>query len=182
LYAGVRPERVARLISLEGFGLPRTPAEHAPERYAKWLEQLRAGPQPSRYDSIELLAAHLRQRNARLPEENAGFIAGAWMQRRESGLPRMHFDPFHRYVNPVLHRREEAEACWHRVEADTLLVLATESEYRRRLDHEGDVERMHRCFRRLAVEDLQGLGHMMHHEDPARVADVIFRWWSSRRA
>jgi pimeloyl-ACP methyl ester carboxylesterase len=39
---------------------------------------------------------------------------------------------------------------------------------------------MHRCFRRLAVEDLQGLGHMMHHEDPARVAEVIVRWWSSR--
>lgn len=180
LYAGIRPARVARLISLEGFGLPRTPPEQAPERYAKWLEQLRAGPQPSRYDSVDLLAMHLRQRNVRLPEENAAFIAKAWMQRTENGLPRMHFDPFHRYVNPVLHRREEAEACWHRVEADTLLVLATESEYRRRLDHEGDVERMHRCFKHLSVEDMPGLGHMMHHEDPARVAEVIFRWWSLR--
>jgi len=39
---------------------------------------------------------------------------------------------------------------------------------------------MHRCFTRLAVEDMPGLGHMMHHEDPVRVAEVIFRWWSLR--
>lgn len=180
LYAGIRPERVARLVSLEGFGLPRTPSEHAPERYAKWLAQLRTGPQPSRYESVELLATYLRQRNARLPDESAAFIAQAWMQRREGGVARMHFDPYHRYVNPVLHRREEAEACWRRVEADTLLVLAAESEYRRRLDHEGDVDRMQSCFRRLTVEDMQGLGHMLHHEDPVRVAEVILRWWSSR--
>ena len=34
LYAGVRPERVAKLVNLEGFGLPATQPEQAPERYA----------------------------------------------------------------------------------------------------------------------------------------------------
>ena len=33
LYAGIRPERVAKLVLAEGFGLPPTKAEKAPERY-----------------------------------------------------------------------------------------------------------------------------------------------------
>ena len=181
LYAGVRPERVSRLVSLEGFGLPRTPAEQAPLRYAKWLGNLRDGPQSSRYETTEQLAAHLVKRNSRLPVHNAHFIAEAWMRQAVDGTQRLHFDPYHRYVNPVLHRREESEACWHRVEAETLLVLASDSEYRQRLDHEGDVERMNSCFRKLTVEDLSGLGHMMHHEDPQRVASVIERWFVSKR-
>ena len=33
LYAGIRPERVRSVVSLEGFGLPRSDAEDAPGRY-----------------------------------------------------------------------------------------------------------------------------------------------------
>jgi pimeloyl-ACP methyl ester carboxylesterase len=35
IYAGVRPQRVARLVSLEGFGAKRTSAADAPQRYAR---------------------------------------------------------------------------------------------------------------------------------------------------
>ncbi len=42
LYAGVRPERVRRLVNLEGFGMPETQPEQAPLRYAKWMDELKA--------------------------------------------------------------------------------------------------------------------------------------------
>ena len=35
LYAGVRPQRVRRLVSLEGFGMTRTTPDQAPARYAR---------------------------------------------------------------------------------------------------------------------------------------------------
>src|ERR1035437_1293530 len=41
LYAGVRPERVRRLVNLEGFGLPATQPEQATERFANWLNELK---------------------------------------------------------------------------------------------------------------------------------------------
>src|ERR1700730_15695902 len=44
LYAGIRPERVAKLVNLEGFGLPPTRPEQAPKRYSQWLEELRERP------------------------------------------------------------------------------------------------------------------------------------------
>ena len=42
VYAGVRPERIRRLVNLEGFGLgPSKPAQ-APTRYAKWMDELKS--------------------------------------------------------------------------------------------------------------------------------------------
>ena len=41
-YAGARPQRIRRLINLEGFGLPDMPAADAPARMATWLDELKA--------------------------------------------------------------------------------------------------------------------------------------------
>ena len=40
MYAGIRPQRVAKLVNLEGFGLAPTLPEQAPRRYARWLDEL----------------------------------------------------------------------------------------------------------------------------------------------
>src|SRR5581483_4250971 len=66
LYCGVRPQRLAWLVSLEGVGLPDTRADMAPARYAQWLDELRESPRGNRYARIEQLAGVLQQRNARL--------------------------------------------------------------------------------------------------------------------
>ena len=42
LYAGVRPERIRKLINLEGFGMPATRPSQAPGRFAKWMDELKA--------------------------------------------------------------------------------------------------------------------------------------------
>ena len=42
LYAGVRPERIRRLVNLEGFGMPATKPSQAPGRYAKWMDELKS--------------------------------------------------------------------------------------------------------------------------------------------
>ncbi|MGE5769499.1 MAG: alpha/beta fold hydrolase, partial [Betaproteobacteria bacterium] len=38
LYAGIRPQRVARVITLEGFGIAPTTPDMAPDRYGQWLD------------------------------------------------------------------------------------------------------------------------------------------------
>ncbi len=40
-YGGVRPQRIRRLVNLEGFGLPDLPAAEAPLRLATWLDELK---------------------------------------------------------------------------------------------------------------------------------------------
>ena len=84
LYAGIRPERVAKLVNLEGFGMPPTRPEQAPKRYARWLEELREPPQLRPYASFAALADRLQQGNPRLTRERAEFLARHW-GREEGG-------------------------------------------------------------------------------------------------
>ena len=57
IYAGVRPQRVRRLVNLEGFGLPETDPRQAPARYAAWLDELKTAPRLHPYTSLEKVAA-----------------------------------------------------------------------------------------------------------------------------
>jgi pimeloyl-ACP methyl ester carboxylesterase len=177
LYSGVRPQRLQWLVNLEGLGLPRTSADMAPTRYAKWLDELRHPGRAGRYRSVAQLAAILQQRNPRLDADHALFVASCWSRSAaedESGTQvRLAFDPAHRLVNPVLYRLEEAEACWTRAVIPILLITGAESAHGLRWREEGVEERFRALFRDLRIVTLPGVGHMMHHEDPAAVAGPI---------
>ena len=66
LYAGIRPERVRRVVCIEGFGLTRTQPEQAPGRYREWLRQLREPPEFASFPSLDAFAHLLVRRNPRL--------------------------------------------------------------------------------------------------------------------
>jgi len=176
IYAGVRPDRLRWLVNLEGFGLTRTRPADAPERYARWLDELRQPLRAGRYRSVAELAAVLRSRNPRLTPERAEFVAGAWTRPAAStgGAEDVEllFDPRHRLVNPVLYRREEAEACWARIGAAVLLARGDVGDSRSEtMRAAADDMRMH--VRNLEVVAVPGAGHMLHHEQPEFLARQI---------
>ena len=173
LYAGVRPARLAWLINLEGVGLPATHPDDAPARYRRWLEELRAPPRASTFDSVEALAARLLRRSPRLGAERARFVARAWTQPAANGRVALAADPKHRWVNPVLYRREETEACWREVRVPTLLVLGAESDLAVRAGDAGWSAYYRGLLPHLETASLADTGHMMHHEDPAGVAALV---------
>ncbi|MET0661203.1 MAG: alpha/beta hydrolase [Steroidobacteraceae bacterium] len=174
LYAGIRPERVRRLINLEGFGLPRTHPKQAPRRYREWLDEVRAGPQTyAEHDSIARFEERLRQRNPRTSAERIAFIARAWSRETSSGgvVPRA--DPRHKWVNAVLYRREEAESCWRNITAPVLLLQGDQSEVVQRTDAAPEFAEFLATLRDAHVEIIAGAGHMLHHEQPEKVAQHI---------
>ena len=119
-YAGIRPQRVGRLISLEGFGLARTNPEDAPARYERWLNELLDPPAFKAYASFDEVAARLKKNNSRLSKDRASFLARHWAKQTAPTVVALHNDPKHKLVNPVLSRIEELIACWRRVTAPTL--------------------------------------------------------------
>jgi pimeloyl-ACP methyl ester carboxylesterase len=175
LYAGVRPERVERLVNIEGFGLPSTSPDQAPERYREWLEQLRIPPDFASYASFDELAGVLMRRNSRLDPDRAQFIARSWAVEHRAEI-RMRSDPRHKLTNPVLYRREEAEACWRRVSAPVLLLVGELSELRARLGADGSDAHLREVFQDLRIKTIAGAGHMLHHERPEEVARLIERF------
>lgn len=172
-YAGIRPARVRKLVNLEGFGLPRTDPSQAPDRHAKWLDQLREAPEFSDYADAGDLAARLLRRNPRLTADRASFIAGCWTKPLPGGGVRLRADPAHRLVNPYLYRREEMEACWRRLSASVLMVFGGKSDLAARLGTEGDESAFRACIPGVRVEVLADAGHMLHHEEPAALARLI---------
>ncbi len=173
LYAGVRPERVRRLINLEGFGLRRTEPADAPRRYRDWLNGLDKPASWRGYPDLAAVAAHLMKNNPRLRPEFAAFLAPHWSRRRDDGLLEPAADPIHRRVNPILYRLDEVMACWRDItapvcwvssDADTEIHRFTRTPaYRERLDAIAD-------RRDVIVSDA---GHMLHHDQPAAVAALI---------
>jgi len=175
-YAGLRPERVRRVVCLEGFGLPRTRPDAAPQRLRDWLRQLRDPAEAklaTTFPSLKSLATVLKIRNARLSAERASFIATAWSETLADGRARLRFDPAHKRLNPVLYRREEAEACWSDVRAPVLYVAGAASEFAARLHGEADAQFMRRFIPHLEPCTIEDAGHMMHHDQPERLAQVI---------
>ena len=179
MYAGLRPHRVRAVVSIEGFGLPRTRPEQAPDRLRTWLEELRQPPAFARFPSHTAFAQYLRKRSPRLPADRAEFIAHAWAEVAEDGALRMRADPRHKRVNPILYRREEAEACWREIKAPLLFVAAADSDHTRRYTGDASLEAMRDLVPRFTLVTIADAGHMVHHEQPETLAVAIESFMTS---
>lgn len=173
-YAGIRPERVARVVSLEGFGLARTTPDEAPARYRRWLDELATEPRFRIYGSFDALAARLQRDNPRLTPEKAQFIARAWARETAPDQVEMFSDPRHKLANPVLFRIEELLASWRAAAAPVLWVFARDSQGTGYLkDTPAQLAERKGAFRDYREAWIEDAGHMMHHDQPAAVARLI---------
>jgi pimeloyl-ACP methyl ester carboxylesterase len=172
-FAGLRPERIGKLVTLEGLGMPRTDPEAAPARMVRWMDAQR---DPSRfrpYSSFDEVAERLKRNNQRLSDEKARFLARHWA-RESGGRVEMLSDPRHKAANPYLFRVEEALACWRRITAPALLVTGKQSHIVAWLkDVPEQLAERKAAFRDLREVELDDCGHMMHHDQPCRLARLI---------
>jgi pimeloyl-ACP methyl ester carboxylesterase len=181
LYAGVRPERIATLALLEGFGLPRTQPAAAPDRYAKWLTEIADPPGFRPYASFDEVAARLRQNNPRLTEARAQFLAPHWAKQLPDGSVVLRSDPAHKMVNPVLYRLEEAIACWQRITAPVLWVWGDGEWLRKWLrGNTADLEERRAAFKNLSEYIVPDAGHMLHQDQPERLAQRLEAFAAAR--
>ena len=183
MYAGIRPQRVRRLVNLEGFGMPATRPAQAPARLAQWLDhvhQLRQGELDLReYDALEAVARRLMKTNPRLADSRALWLAQHWARETRPGRWQIQGQPAHRTTNAYLYRADEIQAIHACIAAPTLMVEAEEDSlallwrgsYTRAQFHErlAVVPRLERA----SVTDA---GHMLHHDQPAAVATLIERF------
>jgi pimeloyl-ACP methyl ester carboxylesterase len=182
-YAGVRPERIRRLVNLEGFGLPASPPGDAPGRYAKWMDELkklhRGEMDLHPYDAPQGVARRLMKTNPRLSEDKAHWLAHHWAAEDVNGQWRIQGEPAHKLSNANIYRAEEVRALYQRLSMPVLAVEAADNsldawwkgrytlaEYHARLKDIAHVE----------VARIEQAGHMMHHDQPEVLAALIERF------
>ena len=179
-YAGARPERIRRLVNLEGFGMPETRPAQAPGRYAQWMDELkslhRGEMDLKAYDSADGVARRLMKTNPRLTEDKAGWLARQWAAPDAEGRWAILGDTAHKVVNAHLYQLPEALAIYARIAAPVLSVTASDdslsqwwkgrftlAQYQERLQH---VPQLHQAV-------VQDAGHMLHHDQPQALARLI---------
>jgi pimeloyl-ACP methyl ester carboxylesterase len=182
-YGGVRPERVRRLVNLEGFGMPATKPSQAPGRYASWMDELkklhRGEMDLKAYDSADGVARRLMKTNPRLGQDKADWLARHWAAENADGQWAIQGDPAHKLTNAQLFRLEEVTALYQGLTMPVLAVEASDNsldmwwrgkytlaEYHERLKVVPNVE----------IARIDDAGHMMHHDQPDVLAALIERF------
>jgi len=180
LYAAARPDRVRRVVNVEGFGMAATRPAQAPTRIAKWLDELQHHRQDGNalqtYPDQEAVAARLRKNNPRLPPDRAQWLAAHWAQPDTQGQWRILGDRAHKNTNPYLYRVDETLEAYRHIQAPVLFVQAqddslaqwwkgsfTRQEHDERLQH----------ITHLQTLTLPDAGHMLQHDQPARLALAV---------
>lgn len=180
LYAGSRPERIRRLVNLEGFGMPATRPSQAPGRYAKWMDELKSlhrGEMALKaYPDAAGVARRLMKTNPRLTRDKAGWLAQHWARPNANGDWEILGDAAHKIVNASLYRVDEVLEIYSRIAAPTLAVEASDDslglwwngkytldEYHERLKSVPDVR----------IGRIGDAGHMLHHDQPQALAGML---------
>ena len=183
IYGGVRPERIRRLINLEGFGLPATRPDQAARRYAKWMDDLKllhqGGLEMRAYDAVTGVARRLMKTNPRLTPDKANWLAQHWAAQNGDGQWSILGQAAHKVARAHLYQVEEVLALYRNLSMPVLSVEAsdnsmdfwwkgkyTREQYHERLQHVPNVE----------IALIENAGHMMHHDQPEVLAGLIERF------
>jgi pimeloyl-ACP methyl ester carboxylesterase len=180
MYAGIRPERIQKLINLEGFGMPATRPAQAPGRLAKWMDELKAlhrGEMDLKpYASLEAVAQRLIKTNPRLGTDKAHWLAQHWARANDQGEWRILGHAAHKVVNAQLFKTDETQAIYERITAPALCVVASSDSMSQWWN---DRYTLDEFMQRIATVPnithavIEDAGHMLHHDQPEQLARLL---------
>jgi len=180
MYAGIRPERIRRLINLEGFGLPASKPSHAPKRYAKWMDELkllhRGEMDLKPYPNVAGVARRLMKTNPRLTADKAHWLAQHWASEDAQGQWNVQGQAAHKVSSAHLYRLDETLEIFKGISAPVLSVEASDDSLALWWKDSYTLDQFHERLRvvpNIQIARVEDAGHMLHHDQPAAVAALI---------
>ncbi len=183
LYAGVRPERIRRLVNLEGFGMPATTPDQAAGRYVKWINELkklqRGEMDLKDYDSASGVARRLMKTNPRLGADKANWLAQHWAQQNAQGKWTILGHAAHKVTSAQLYRLDETLEIYRRITTPVLAVEAADDSLSLWWKGEFTLAQHHQRLKvvpQVEIACVENAGHMLHHDQPEVLAGLIERF------
>jgi pimeloyl-ACP methyl ester carboxylesterase len=180
MYAGARPDRIRRLVNLEGFGMASTRPSQAPGRLGQWLDELQAFDKGELnlkpYPDAAAVAQRLMKTNHRLSQDKADWLALHWAKPDAQGQWRILGDAAHKVVNPYLYRVDEVLEIYKRIKAPCLVVEASDDSLSQWWKGKFTLEEFHerlKSVENLKIATLQDAGHMLHHDQAEALAKLL---------
>jgi pimeloyl-ACP methyl ester carboxylesterase len=184
-YGGARPERLRRLVNLEGFGMPAGKAANAPKRLASWLDELKALSRGEvsmkSYDNLDGVAQRLMKTNPRLARDEIGrdranWLAQHWAALNDNGQWDILGDAAHKIAGPLISRVEEILAMYAAISVPTLFVDTAEDSMRGWYGDRFTLAEFNERIKSVAhlkQARIEDAGHMLHHDQPEALARLI---------
>lgn len=174
-YAGLYPETMRKLVSIEGLGpSPALQAEMAEKNFGlrvrEWIDQKRAAAArlPRRYASIEEAYARMKAENAYLTDEQARHLTISGINRNEDGTWTWKFDPHLNFWPPFDVPAESIAELWGAITCPTLLLYGADS-WASNPEKDGRI----RHFSTAQLIEFELAGHWLHHDQFDRFMRTI---------
>ena len=177
MYAGIKTDKVNKVMSLEGIGLPATTPKDALSKYQQWMQQTILAEPTKVYPNSTALKNSIRQVNPSLSEDVILELVDLWGKPLdEKGAYILKHDHKHRNANPIRYNFADILEIWKAVEAETALVMATDSIFYNKLGQQDD--RLLKMKETLNIKaehyyEIHNCNHMLHLEQPEVTADIV---------
>jgi pimeloyl-ACP methyl ester carboxylesterase len=165
-FTSVYPDRVSKLVNIEGLGPPPEMIKNRLgrpiwERTAEWIDQVRefSSKRPKHYPSIDAAASRMLAANSFLSPEQAHHLTVHGVARNEDGTFSWKFDNYVRLFYPQRYDMDEMRAMWGRITCPTLLVYGEQSGFGDPMD-DGRFD----AFKNAELAGIPDAGHWVHHD------------------
>lgn len=171
-FTGLYPEKVRRLVNIEGLGpapqvREQIDAKPITERMRQWIEDKRkaAGRLPRRYPTLEAAYARMKDENSFLSDEQARHLTIHGASRNEDGTWSWKFDNYLNVWSVLDIPTPDVIALWQAITCPVLMFYGTKSFFS---NPEADGRMQY--FRDARLITYDDAGHWLHHD---RLDDFI---------
>jgi pimeloyl-ACP methyl ester carboxylesterase len=163
MYAGIYPDRVGKVVAIEGLGLPASHRVHrpAPERMRTWIDNVRQTErrEPRSYPNLEAAVARMHEANPHLFTEVARHLTLHGTNWNADGSLSWKFDNYVHCFPPYGHNIEDFRAVFGQITCPVLLFWGMESWLP---DPETDVRAA--AIPNHRIVKVPSAGHWVHHD------------------
>ena len=167
MYTALFPERVKKLVAIEGMGpSPSLAAKQAEisinDRVRSWVEDMRklSGRLPRRYDTLDDAFKRMRDENPHLSEEQARHLTLHGANQNEDGTYSWKFDNYVRVFSMSGLPNEEVKKMYGEISCPTLLMRGEES-----WASDPVADGRTQCFNcPIEYQSFANAGHWVHHD------------------
>jgi pimeloyl-ACP methyl ester carboxylesterase len=161
LYTGIYPDRVQRLVVIEGWGMPPKLQRPPSERLRGWIEEIRKSEkrESKSYPNLDTAIARMKEANPHLTDEVARHLTVHGTNWNADGTLVWKFDNFARVFAPNGQRVDEMQEVVGHIKCPVQLFWGTESWV-------PDPETDHRAqsIPNSQIVKVPGAGHWLHHD------------------